>query len=409
MFFHVRGDMAASRQQDGKRRTLENPSFREYGQAPVEFHDVGYPHTIPEILTFDVGAFAFSSTSCHRQRNNAKDKTPAAMTLRFDPEYQAAIAARDSGGGGPAPPAAPFKDALELRAFSEPLLRTVLRAQPTPDNVLETRIPFTSHDGQEVGLYRFATREMIDSSEPLAAVVYVHGGGMVSCDVDIFSPQIKRFVEMVGMPFFAVDYRLAPEFPDGLGAEDVYYGLKYLSENAARWNVDSGNIVIMGDSAGGGLAAGATLMARDRGLTPPLRKQVLVYPMLDDRTTVPENAAMYPFLAWKAHDSVLAWRAVLGDKAGDPRPHAEAGVSLYAAPGRASVEELRGLPRTYVDVGGLDLFRDECVDFVRRLCEAEVEVEFHLWPGLPHGFESAPGIGWVKRALEARNEALRRG
>ncbi|UQC80963.1 uncharacterized protein CLUP02_06449 [Colletotrichum lupini] len=331
------------------------------------------------------------------------------MTLRFDPEYQAAIAARDSGGGGPAPPAAPFKDALELRAFSEPLLRTVLRAQPTPDNVLETRIPFTSHDGQEVGLYRFATREMIDSSEPLAAVVYVHGGGMVSCDVDIFSPQIKRFVEMVGMPFFAVDYRLAPEFPDGLGAEDVYYGLKYLSENAARWNVDSGNVVIMGDSAGGGLAAGATLMARDRGLTPPLRKQVLVYPMLDDRTTVPENAAMYPFLAWKAHDSVLAWRAVLGDKAGDPRPHAEAGVSLYAAPGRASVEELRGLPRTYIDVGGLDLFRDECVDFVRRLCEAEVEVEFHLWPGLPHGFESAPGIGWVKRALEARNEALRRG
>ncbi|KAK1720139.1 hypothetical protein CaCOL14_002160 [Colletotrichum acutatum] len=329
------------------------------------------------------------------------------MALRFDPEYQAAITARDSDGGGPAPPA-PFKDAFELRAFSEPLLRTVLCAQPAPDNVLETRIPFTSHDGQEVGLCRFATQEMIDSSEPLAAVVYVHGGGMVSCDVDIFSPQIKRFVEMVEMPFFAVDYRLAPEFPDGLGAEDVYYGLKYLSENAVRWNVESSNIVIMGDSAGGGLAAGATLMARDRGLTPPLRKQVLVYPMLDDRTSISEKAAMYPFLAWKAHDSVLAWRAVLGDKAGDPRPHVEAGISLYAAPGRASAEELRGLPRTYVDVGGLDLFRDECVDFVRRLCEAEVEVEFHLWPGLPHGFESAPGIGWVKRALEARNEALRR-
>ncbi|OHF01185.1 hypothetical protein CORC01_03500 [Colletotrichum orchidophilum] len=328
------------------------------------------------------------------------------MTLRFDPQYQAAITARDGEGGSAAP--APFANVFELRAVSEPMLRTVFRAQPTPENILDTRISFASHDGQEVGLYRFATREMIDSPELLAAVVYVHGGGMVSCDVDIFSPQIRRFVEMAGMPFFAVDYRLAPEFPDGLGAEDVYHGLKYLSENAADWNVDKARIVIMGDSGGGGVAAGATLMARDRGLNPPLRKQVLVYPMLDDRTCVREDAAIYPFLMWKANDNLLAWRAVLGDKAGDPRPRAEVGISLYAAPGRAEVADLRGLPSTYVDVGGLDLFRDECAEYVRKLCAADVEVEFHLWPGLPHGFESAPEIGWVKRALEARNDALRR-
>ncbi|OLN89250.1 Carboxylesterase NlhH 3 [Colletotrichum chlorophyti] len=323
----------------------------------------------------------------------------ATSQLQYDPEYLAAITAGDSG---PAP--APFKDVFEVRAFMEPLMRRVLRAQPTPEHVLETKIPFTSHDGQEVGLYRYATREMIDAAEPLAAVVYVHGGGMVSCDVDIFSPQIKRFVEMVGMPFFAVDYRLAPEFPGGLGAEDVYFGLKHLSEHAAEWNVDNSRIVIMGDSAGGGLAAGATMMARDRGLSPPLRRQVLVYPMLDDRTRLQEDAALFKFLTWKTTDSLLAWRAVLGDKAGDP----QADVSVYAAPGRASVDELRGLPRTYVDVGSLDLFRDECIEFVAKLVRADVEVEFHLWPGLPHGFESSPEMSWVKRALEARNAALKR-
>ncbi|KAF6827633.1 arylesterase monooxygenase [Colletotrichum plurivorum] len=317
--------------------------------------------------------------------------------LQYDPEYLASIAGR---GAGPLP----FKDAMELRAWTEPLLRTVLAAQPSPEQVLATEIPFTSHDGQAVNLVRFATKEMIEAPEPQAAVVYLHGGGFVACDVAIFAPQIKRFVDMVGLPFFAVDYRLAPEFPDGLSAEDAYHGLKHLSEHAAEWNVDPARIVLMGDSAGGGIAAGAALIARDRRLDPPLKKQVLVYPMLDDRTQMPKTAATYKFLSWKTNDNRIAWEAVLGEKAGDPR----ADVSLYAAPGRAAVDDLKGLPPTYVDVGSLDLFRDECIEYVAKLSQADVEVEFHMWPGLPHGFEGSPGVSWVKRALEARNAAMRR-
>ncbi|KAK1975920.1 Alpha/Beta hydrolase protein [Colletotrichum cereale] len=322
------------------------------------------------------------------------------MRLQYDPEYEAAVAATNRG---PAPP--PFKDVFELRKFTNSMLHAVLRAQPTPEDVLETRISFASHDGAEVGLYRFATREMIESIEPQAAVVYVHGGGFVAGDVDIFAPQIKRAVVSSGMPHFAVDYRLAPEFPGGVGAEDVFHGLRHLSAHAAAWNVNGARIVLMGDSAGGGIAAGAALLARDRGLSPPLRRQVLVYPMLDDRTVLPEDSAVLPLLTWKTGDSLLAWQAVLGEKAG--RPEAE-GVPLYVAPGRAEVEDLRGLPKTYVDVGSLDLFRDECVEFVARLARADVEVEFHLWPGLPHGFEGAPEIGWVKTATEARNAAMSR-
>ncbi|KAK1965209.1 hypothetical protein LY78DRAFT_580900 [Colletotrichum sublineola] len=323
------------------------------------------------------------------------------MRLQYDPEYEATVAASDRS---PAP--APFKDVFEIRNFTNLKLHAVLRAQPTPEGVHEIRIAFASHDGAEVGLHRFATQAMIEAAEPQAAVVYVHGGGFVAGDVDIFAPQIKRAVVSSGMPFFAVDYRLAPEFPGGVAAEDVFHGLRHLSAHAAAWNVDCARIVLVGDSAGGGIAAGAALLARDRGLSPPLRRQVLVYPMLDDRTALAEDSAMRPLLTWKTGDSLLAWRAVLGEKAG--RPEAE-GVPLHAAPGRARAEDLRGLPRTYVDVGSLDLFRDECVDFVGKLAKADVEVEFHLWPGLPHGFESASEIGWVKKALEARNAAIRRG
>ncbi|TDZ53293.1 hypothetical protein CTRI78_v007059 [Colletotrichum trifolii] len=167
---------------------------------------------------------------------NKTANTVAASVLRYDPEYLAIVSAGDRGEEGPAP----FKDVWELGAWSEPVLRAVLRAQPSPDDVLETRIALTSHDGAEISLVRFATRDMAEAPEPQAAVVYVHGGGFVTCDVDIFAPQ------------------------------------------------------------------------------------------------------------------------------------------------------------------------DECVEVVGKLAAADVEVEFHLWPGLPHGFESAPGIGWVEKALEARNDALRR-
>lgn len=323
----------------------------------------------------------------------------ATSQLQYDPEYLAVVSAVDR------PASVPFKDVWELRAFTDPLLRHFIHSQPAPEDVVATRIPFASHDGAEVALYRFATKEMIEAAEPQPAVVYAHGGGMVAGNVDIFAPQIKRFVAAAGRPFFAVDYRLAPEFPGGLGAEDVYHGLQHLSEHAAEWNVDAARIAIMGDSAGGGIAAGATLIARDRGLSPPLRKQVLVYPMLDDRTVLAEDSAVYPLLTWKAGDNLLAWRAVLGDKAGDP---AAEGISLYAAPGRAGVEDLRGLPSTYIDVGSLDLFRDECIEYAAKLAKADVEVEFHLWPGLPHGFESALPVSWVKKALEARNSAVNR-
>lgn len=224
---------------------------------------------------------------------------------------------------------------------------------------------------------------------------------MVSCTVEIFAPAIARSVITTGIQQFAVDYPLAPEHPAPAAVNDCFAALEWLSRHAVEMHIDPARIIVMGDSAGGGLAAGTALMARDKGLTPPIAKQVLIYPMLDDRTAYPDDWPTKTFLTWKAEDNVLAWDAYLG---ADKRGRGDADVSPYAAPGR--VKSVEGLPSTYIEVGGLDLFRDEDMRFALRLAEANVEVEFHLYPGVPHGFENAIGSWVVTKALENRIRTL---
>ena len=228
---------------------------------------------------------------------------------------------------------------------------------------------------------------------------------MVCCDVAMYRPMIRHYVDLWGIQVFAVDYRLAPESPAPGPVEDSYAALKWLSENARSMGVDPARLVLFGDSAGGGIAAGTAIMARDRNLSPPLAKQVLVYPMLDDRT-IGRYGPDWPvrgMLTFDDADNQLGWECYVGaDRAGK----ADADVSIYAAPGRANVEDLVGLPRTYIDAAGLDLLRDEDLAYAQKLLDANVEVEFHLYPGVPHGFESSVTPGVVARASENRRRAI---
>jgi acetyl esterase/lipase len=212
---------------------------------------------------------------------------------------------------------------------------------------------------------------------------------------------MARHVANTGIQVFAVDYPLAPELKAPAQAYDCYQALEWLSSHAREMHIDPARIILYGDSAGGGLAAGLALLARDKGLHPPIAKQILVYPMLDDRTSYPADWPVSALLTWKAEDSVMAWDAYVG---ADKRGREDADVSPYAAAARA--ESVEGLPSTYIDTGGLDLFRNECIQYAQRLAEANVEVEFHLYPGVPHGFESAAGAWVVKKALENRVRAM---
>lgn len=320
--------------------------------------------------------------------------------LRFDPEHLAVLIA--AYGQVPVP-TAPSKDLFELRYAFEQFMRTVLRQEATPEHVKRIAIPVKSHDGATIQLHQFQVSDAAATGELSPAVLYVHGGGMISCDVEIYAPQISRYVARTGIPFFAVDYRLAPEQTGDCLVKDAYAALEHISVHATDLGVDPTRIAIMGDSAGGGIAAGTALLARDRGLNPPLAKQMLIYPMLDDESAkYPPDSPKNKFLfVWSAAHSEISWNALLGkDKDGKE----DAGVSTYAVPGRAT--DLSDLPDTYIEVGGLDLFADEVLAYVTKLAKANVQTEFHMWPGLVHGFDSAP-ISSSKTANEMRDNFLK--
>lgn len=215
-------------------------------------------------------------------------------------------------------------------------------------------------------------------STPVPALLWIHGGGYVIGNADQAGPQLKAIVSAIGCAAVSVDYRLAPETPHPGPVEDCYAALKWLYVNAKELGVDATRIAIGGDSAGGGLTAGLALLTRDRNEV-PLVLELLIYPMLDDRTVTATEPHPYTGeYIWTPESNRFGWTALLGQEPGG------SGVSPYAAAARA--EKLEGLPPTYIGVGTLDLFLEEDMEYARRLIRAGVPTELHVYPGAFHGF-----------------------
>ena len=178
----------------------------------------------------------------------------------------------------------------------------------------------------------------------------------------------------------SVDYRLSPETAHPGPVEDCYSGLKWLYDNAAELGVDPARIAVKGESAGGGLAAGLALLARDRGEV-PVAYQCLTYPMIDDRPEQERHDYVGEFV-WTRESNHFGWQSLLGCEPGSE------GVSPYAAAARA--DDLTGLPATFIATASLDLFLEENLEFARRLTRAGVPMELHVYPGAFHGFQMAP-------------------
>jgi acetyl esterase/lipase len=294
------------------------------------------------------------------------------MTFTLDPEVATALAPMIKAMAGTAPP--PVGDVTARRPVLDSVMAQTATAQAMPIDVKVTDHAMTAIDGARV-LLRWYEKEGATSGP---AVVHFHGGGMISGSVALYDGPVSRYVSGSGVSMLAVDYRLAPEHPYPTPEEDCYSGLLWLVDHASELGVDPVRIAVMGDSAGGGLAAAVALLARDRG-GPDLAHQVLIYPMLDDRNTV-VDPQLAPFVVWSYDDNSTGWGALLGDALGGPD------VAAFAAPARAT--DLSGLPRCYLEVGQLDIFRDESFAYAERLSRAGVTVEFHLRPGAPHEFET---------------------
>ena len=210
-------------------------------------------------------------------------------------------------------------------------------------------------------------------------LLWLHGGGMVVGRGTDDSATLQALADELGAVVVSADYRLAPEHPYPAPLEDCYAALQWA---AAMPEAQGRPLVVAGARAGGGLAAGVALAARDRGEI-PLAAQVLVYPMLDDRTASRPDPLHGVRRLWDNTSNAFGWRSYLAAEPGS------ADVPAYAAPARAS--DLAGLPRTWIGVGTLDLFHDENVAYAERLTAAGVACDLVVVDGAYHGFDLVRG------------------
>jgi acetyl esterase/lipase len=223
-------------------------------------------------------------------------------------------------------------------------------------------------------------------------LLWIHGGGYVIGSAAQDDVLCRRFARDLGVTVAAVEYRLAPEYPYPTPVEDCHAALTWL---AALPAVDPTQVAIAGASAGGGLAAALALLARDRGEV-DVAAQLLIYPMLDDRSATAEGLDDPNHRLWTQSANKYGWSSYLGDA--DP---------AVAVPARR--EDLGGLPQAWLGVGTLDLFHDEGVAYAERLRAAEVPCELEVVDGAFHGFDGVAPKAPVSRSFYASQLAFLRG
>ncbi len=309
----------------------------------------------------------------------------------FDPELEAALTVLRE----------------QLPPTFTPEMIPLLRSQPFTDPaLLEQRmrelglsrrdVTIPGHLGDEI-LVTVIGKEGRTGLAP--GIFHTHGGGMIIGGrldgVEGFFGAVERHDVVI----VSVEYRLAPEFPDPYPVEDCYAALVWTAENAAELGIDPGRLLIGGGSAGGGLAAGTALLARDRR-GPQLVGQLLMCPMLDDRDATVSTRQIDGIGIWDRESNVTGWTALLGERKGGDE------VSIYAAPARAT--DLSGVPSAYIDCGSAEVFRDEDVAYATRLWEAGVQAELHVWAGGFHGFEMVAHAAVSRSAVAARESWIDR-
>lgn len=250
-----------------------------------------------------------------------------------------------------------------------------------------------AHDGEDLRLCLYRPAAGAPGGN-FAVILYIHGGGFVLGCPEMADDYLANLAEALQAIIVAVDYRLAPEHPFPIPLEDCYTALGWVFAHRQTLNIDADNVIVMGHSAGAGLAAALAIVARNRGEY-SIASQVLVYPMLDYRSgspASPHQNSTTGVIGWPAQANQFCWRCLRADHALDDQQLGWFSPALQ--------DDLGDLPPTFLAVGALDLFLEEDVAFALRLSRAGVAVELHVYPGAPHMFDQYPGGVTEQSALD---------
>ncbi|WP_329178928.1 MULTISPECIES: alpha/beta hydrolase [unclassified Streptomyces] len=294
-------------------------------------------------------------------------------------------------------PASDYGDVAAVRAELAALIGQLPVYRPAVAVEVADRSVGGPAGGPDVGVRVYRPR---GGGELAPGLLYMHYGGLISGDLDTNHSAVLRIAEQAGVVVISVDYRLAPEHPYPAGLHDCYAVLEWVAEHGAEWGVDTSRLGVAGDSAGGVLAAGLALLARDRGVR--LRMQCLSFPELDDRLETPSALAFVDTPVLDRASALLSWHHYLGGKDASERTD----VSPYAAPGRA--EDLAGLPATFISACEFDPLRDEDLGYARRLIAAGVPTELHHYPGTFHACTGITAAAVSERMVRDQIDAIRR-
>lgn len=270
--------------------------------------------------------------------------------------------------------------------------------KPLPDVHIEN-VQIPSSNGQPaIRLRMYWPTEHNNSGLPV--LVWMHGGGYVQGIPEVSDKPCVEYVRKAGIAVISVDYRYAPEYPFPAGLEDAYGALKWIVSNASRFGMDSSRLAVGGESAGGGLAAALAQLTLDRKEI-HLAFQLLVYPMLDDRTCLRTDIDSTAHFIWNMPSNRFGWESYIGTYAGSPN------VPEYAVPARR--QNLSGLPPAWIGVGTADLFHDENLSYAGKLRECGVESQMYVIPGAFHGFDGlVPGARVTRDFRESQIAAIKK-
>lgn len=258
-----------------------------------------------------------------------------------------------------------------LRLFNI-LMKKVMRYNSNSLQYKEVWIPRKDGSRMRICLYK-----PLEPKANVPGILWLHGGGYAIGVPEQAQVRAEKFIEVSNSIVIAPDYRLSVEAPYPAALEDSYEALLWMKNHAKELGIRDDQLMVGGESAGGGLAAALTLYARDKGEV-AIAFQMPLYPMLDDRMNS-ESAKDNDAPLWNSKSNYYCWKLYLGDLFGS------ADVPCYAAPARA--KNYCKLPPAATFVGELEPFRDETIQFVESLRKAGVTVDFEIYKGCYHAFD----------------------